>query len=99
MSELFAAAQCNATCVTAGGYDEAVGVIADRTSRKKSILKKPPRLNTQQKIEKFFNKEVTDATGVEQEYIKSIQGRLDIHIDQLQVSQKVHLPVSEMQVK
>ena len=94
--EIFAAARERATPVTQG-YAGAVNIIAEKTKRKKKM--KAPKLNQQQRIEKFFARENFDDKGVEKEYIQSIKGRLDLPIGNLTVSQKIQLPISETKVR
>ena len=67
--DIFAAAQDCATPVTAEGNVGAVASIAEKTHRKKKT--KTPRLNKQQRIEKFFYQEKSDEKGVEKEYVRS----------------------------
>ena len=88
----------NATPVTAAKED-AIQCIAEVTKRRKKEETKKKPLRKQERIEKFFYKELKDNEGVEREYINNMKGRADIPISKLEVCERVLLPIYEEKVK
>ena len=94
------AAREHATVVTAG-REEAVQSIADKTNRKRKVNNKESTkpLTKQERMEKFFQRELKDPKGVEKLHVEYLQGRTDVHIDHLEVCPKVVLPLDNLKVK
>ena len=99
-SEFLAAAKEHATVVTTG-REEAVQTIAVKTNRKRKVNNKENTkpLTKQERMEKFFQKELKDPKGVENLHVEYLQGRTDVHIDRLEVCPKVVLPLDDLKVK
>jgi hypothetical protein len=95
------AAYEDATIITVD-KDEAVQEIANKTNRKrKSKENSTPKIkqNKQERIEKFFTKELRDPSGVEKEHIDCFRGRADINIDNLEICDRVQLPIDNLKVQ
>ena len=89
----------NATEVTKTKADaiQAVASLTKRNQKSDKLKVKP--LNKQERIEKYYYKEVTDPKGVEKEHVKNYKGRADIHLDNLVVCSRVLVPIDPMKVK
>ena len=88
-----AAAKEHATAVTAG-REEAVQSIAVKTNRKRKVNKENTKpLTKQERMEKFFQKELKDPKGAEKVHVEYLQGRADVHNDYLEICPKVVLPL------
>ena len=92
-TEFLAAAKEHATAVTAG-REEAVQSIAVKTNRKRKVNKENTKpLTKQERMEKFFQKELKDLKGAEKVHVEYLQGRADVHNDYLEICPKVVLPL------
>ena len=76
-------------------------IIAGRTNRKRKTNAnvKKSKISKQERIEKFFGREIADPKGVEREYLEKFRGRADIKIDYLDISSQVQIPVDEVKVQ
>ena len=63
--------------------------------RKNNVKEK---INTQARIEKYFEKEHCDPNGFECKVRQETQGRADIHLDKLSVNPEEGLPIDEKRV-
>ena len=97
--KVFLEAACEDATIATLGNDEAVKAIASKTNRKRKSNGKSTPKSKQSKIEKFFTQELKDPKGVEREHVEGFQARADVHIDHLEVCQKVLLPMDDIKVK
>ena len=83
------------------GVSEAEEIIAARTNRKRKndASVKKNKLSKQERIEKFFGKEIADPKRVEHEHLVEFRGRVDVNIDNLEISNQVHIPIDEVKVQ
>ena len=101
IEEFLSTAKNDATLVSSS-LEETVDEIAVKTKRKKkSEVKKrsAEKLSKQERIDKYFRRELTDATGVEAEVVKTGRGRADVPLRHLTVSSQVVLPIDEPKVR
>ena len=92
----------NEATIVSSSLEDAVDDIAVKTKRKKKSevkTKSAEKLSKQERIEKYFRRELTHASGVETEIVKTGKGRADVPVMNLSVSSQVVLPIDEEKVK
>ena len=95
-------AKDDATIVTTT-LNASIDELAVKTKRKKksevSKTKMCQKLGKNERIEKYFRQELSDTKGVEASIVKNGNGRADIPLRNLSVSDKVMLPIDDLKVK